>query len=241
MGLQIAILGAAPSSKLLAPFKDPTWEIWACSPPNYNLPRVDAWFELHSLKRKCDHPANAPFIDVLQKHPRTYLCGGSPSLGIPPDPLFSQFPNAIAFPFDDLLKEYGPWFFSSSIAWMMAFAITQKPDVIGLWGIDMSAHEEYGYQRAGCHYFIQLATKLGIKIAIPPEADIMNPAPLYGLKEQSPMWWKHRVREKELKTRIAEAEHIVANKQNEIAVLRGAMDDMTYVSNTYCPTRLRGV
>ena len=29
---KIAILGTAPSSMALAPFKDPAWSIWACSP-----------------------------------------------------------------------------------------------------------------------------------------------------------------------------------------------------------------
>jgi hypothetical protein len=237
--MKIACLGAAPSSRLLAPFNDPTWEIWACSPPNYNLPRVDAWFELHSLRRKVLMPTNAPFVEVLQKHPRVYLCGGAPSRDIPPDPMFSSFPNAIAFPFDDMLKEFGPFFFSSSLAWMMAFAIMQKPTKIGLWGVDMSAHEEYGYQRAGCHRFFEHCGQRGIEVYTPPESDIMHHAPLYGLKEQSEVWWKHRTREKELKQRIAECDQILANKTQEKAVLSGAMDDMTYQGNTYCPTRYR--
>jgi hypothetical protein len=237
MSLKIACLGAAPSSRLLAPFNDPSWEIWACSPPNYNLPRVDAWFELHSLRRKMGMPANAPYVDLLQKHPRVYLCGGSESRQVPADPMFKSFPNAIAFPFDDMLKEFGPWFFSSTLAWMMALAITLKPDEIGLWGVDMSAHEEYGYQRAGCHRFFEHCLQRGIKVTVPPESDIMHHAPLYGLKEQSPIWWKHRTREKELKQRVAEAQAIIAQKENEVKVLSGAMDDMTYISNTYCPTR----
>ncbi len=237
--MKIACLGAAPSSRLLAPFQDPTWEIWACSPPNFNLPRVDAWFELHSLKRKIGHQSNAPFVDVLQKHPRVYLTGGCASRGIPPDPMFSMFPNAIAFPYDELLAEFGPWFFSSSLAWMMAFAITMKPDEIGLWGVDMSAHEEYGYQRAGCHRFIEHCAARGIKVCAPPESDILHHAPLYGLKEQSPIWWKQRTRDKELKQRIAECDQIINNKQHEKAVLSGAVDDMTYVGNTFCPTRVR--
>src|SRR5713226_4715918 len=46
--LKIAMIGTAPSSRMLAPFNDPSWKIWACSPGNMNaLPRVDTWFELH--------------------------------------------------------------------------------------------------------------------------------------------------------------------------------------------------
>ena len=45
---------------------------------------------------------------------------------------------------------------------MLAMAIEQKPEAIGIWGVDMSADEEYSHQRPGCHYFIQRAQELGI-------------------------------------------------------------------------------
>ena len=47
--LKVAIVGTAPSSRLLAPFNDPSWQIWVCSPGNMNtVPRVDVWFEIHN-------------------------------------------------------------------------------------------------------------------------------------------------------------------------------------------------
>lgn len=45
---KIAVLGSAVSSAGLAPFGEPEWEIWGCSPANKGLPRVDVWFELHN-------------------------------------------------------------------------------------------------------------------------------------------------------------------------------------------------
>src|SRR6185369_4436947 len=54
MAKRIALLGSAPSSIRLAPFKDPSWTIWACSPgvyPTLAMERTfqpgDAYFELH--------------------------------------------------------------------------------------------------------------------------------------------------------------------------------------------------
>lgn len=228
MAVKIACLGAAPSSRKLAPFGDPEWSIWACSPPNYDLPRVDAWFELHSLARKMSKD-NAPYFDVLSKHDRVYMNGA--------DPLIGQFPNAIAYPLEDMLKEFGPWFFTSSLAYMLALAIMQKPQMIGLWGVDMSATEEYRSQRAGCHFFIREAAKRGIGVTAPPESDILNPYPLYAYQEQSPLWWKRRARKKEIQQRIAECDHAIQQKQNELWVLRGAVDNMQYEENTYCPSR----
>lgn len=52
----IAILGSHPATVMNAPFGDPTWRIYACSPDNTPfgrsnkagyLPRVDEWFEVH--------------------------------------------------------------------------------------------------------------------------------------------------------------------------------------------------
>ena len=40
--LKVALIGTAPSSRMLAPFNDPSWTIWACSPGNQNiLPRAE--------------------------------------------------------------------------------------------------------------------------------------------------------------------------------------------------------
>src|SRR4029077_10370977 len=137
MGLNIALLGAAPTSKDLIPYHDPNWEIWACSPGNYVAPRVDAWFEMHSLERKfC--PGNEPYVNVLQRHPRVYIAV--------PD---SRLPHGIVYPKDEIYAEYGngaflDTFFQSQVSFMLALAIKYKPDVIGLWGIDMAAADEYG-------------------------------------------------------------------------------------------------
>lgn len=49
--MKIAICGSHPATKMKAPFGEPDWQIWACSPHNYShgrLPRVNEWFELHT-------------------------------------------------------------------------------------------------------------------------------------------------------------------------------------------------
>jgi len=67
--LKIALIGTAPSSRGLAPYKDPDWKIWACSPGNMDqLPRVDAWFEVHSnlLWPECISYGQ-PYVEWLKK------------------------------------------------------------------------------------------------------------------------------------------------------------------------------
>ena len=228
--MKLALLGAAPSSRELAPFKDVNWEIWACSPPNWDAPRIDAWFELHSLDRKMGMPSNAPYIKVIKTHSRVYIAMKHPG-----------FPNAIIFPRDELLVKYGRYFFTSSLAWMMALAIEQKPEMIGLWGVDMSATEEYGYQRAGMHYFIQKALDAGIQIYVPPESDLLCPVPLYGYKEHTRMWWKQKIRREELEGRLSNTLTHKERLDREELVFRGALDDINYVMNTYDPEAFDGV
>jgi hypothetical protein len=219
---KIAVMGSAPSSKDLAPFSELEWEIWCCSPPNYNNPRVDAWFELHNLCRKIGIPQNKPYTDTLLMHPRVYIAERD-----------NRLPNGIKFPWRELVAEFGDYFFTSSVAWMLAFAIVHKPEKIGLWGVDMSAHEEYGYQRAGCHHFIQIAKDRGIGIYAPPTSDILQGVPLYGIKEQWPMWAKFQARKQELLDRKHKAEQAIEAASSDLGVFRGALDDMQYQENTW--------
>jgi hypothetical protein len=219
--MQIAVCGSAPSSRMLVPFNDPNWEVWACSPQNYDYPRVDAWFEVHSLDRK-DVPENRPYYDKLRAHPRVYVSA--------PD---RRLPDAMVIDEKPLIAKYGPYFFTSSLSWMMAKAIEAKPERIGIWGVDMSASDEYGYQRAGMHYFMQKAEEAGIPIILPAQSDLAMAPPLYGWKEHWPMYWKLRESEKELESRINKAHKDIRRITEEQLVLRGAREYLEYVKNTW--------
>lgn len=221
--MKIALLGSAPSSKWLAPFKDQSWSIWACSPSNCDLPRSDVFFEIHGMDTVLREPQYAEFVEWCKKHPKIFM-----------QELRPEFPGAIVYPKDEMFKEFGPYFFTSSLAYMMALAIASKPEAIGLWGVDMSANDEYGYQRAGCHYFIQEAKKRGIQIVVPPESDILYPPPPYGYRESSGMWWKMNTRWKELATERQKIQQQMVELKKRETLLTGAMDDAQYVCNTFC-------
>jgi hypothetical protein len=222
--MKIALLGSHPASCHLAPYGDVSWEIWACSPQNYSQPRIDAWFELHSLDRKCC-PGNEPYIQALQQHSRVYIAA--------PDP---RLPNGVLYPKDHILAQYPKkhhTFFSSSVAWMFALALEQKPQEIGMWGIDMAAGEEYEYQRPGCHYFMGLAEEMGIKLTVPPQSDIVELHPLYGFKEQWRSYWKMKAREQEIDGRISSLSKKIASAEAEKLQLMGARQSMVYEKHTW--------
>ena len=222
--LRIAILGTAPSSRSLAPFADPSWTIWACSAGNMQaLPRVDCWFEIHSNLLWPEHESfGKPYLDWLNKQSF---------------PIYMQdqalVPRAKSFPKEELVEEFGRYFFTSSFAWMMAFAIKQNPAEIGLWGVDMASKDEYILQRSGGHFFLQEAKRRGIKVTLPPESDLLQPPPLYGFDDSTRFLRKICVREKELKDRLAGMTGQRDQLNNSIIYLQGALEDIDYIKSIW--------
>lgn len=233
--MKIALIGSAPSSIRLAPYDNPEWTIWGCSPGAYPIVRrVDAWFELH----RWEPPViGDPVLQVPWFSPE--YCAWLAKLASHDVPVYMEsavpeVPSSVAYPVADMVDKYGPYFFTSSLSWMLALALEQPGiEEIGLWGVDMSATEEYGYQRAGCHFFATIAAQRGVRIVVPPESDLLYPKPLYAIGESDPMTVKLTVRLKELRSREMNALQTIENAKMELAFVRGAIDDIEYVRSTY--------
>lgn len=257
--MKIAILGSAPSSLRLAPFGDPSWKIWGCSPGVYSqCPRANAWFELHrwepgiigvpSSQKQWFSPEYVAWMaKVGQQGCAVWMYEPVP-----------EIPGSRRLPVEELQEKYGTYFFTSSIAWMIACAIEdileeraarqaqagtgegrdQTEDAIALFGIDMAATEEYGYQRAGCQHFLLLAADLGIRIMVPPESDLLQPMPLYGICESSPFWIKMTERKREIQARINNAQANLQAITNELHFCRGVLEDIDYQMQTWGTDRI---
>lgn len=234
--MKVAIVGAAPSSRSLAPFASPDWEIWCCSPGNMGkMPRVTAWFELHAVV-DLRMPRWAEWVDPYC----AFLRAAS-------FPVYMQeanelVPNAVAFPHRELARQYGGAPLTSSIAWMMAYAldVDQGATEIALFGVDMAASTEHDYERPGCQYFIRHARDRGIKVHIPPQSDLDATAPLYGIGDSNPMatrlkahWYEMQDRITQGDSRLAELEAEKAHLLQVRRHLEGAMEENVYVRRTW--------
>jgi hypothetical protein len=222
--LKIALIGTAPSSRMLAPYHDPSWTIWACSPGNMGaLPRVDAWFEIHgSLLWPENKHYGEPYIKFLSE------------LKIPVYMQDKRYcTNAIPLPKDELVKEFGPYYFTSSFSWMMAYAMHRGCTEMALYGIDMASRDEYILQRPGAYHFFNEARKRGIKISAPYESDIMQPPGLYGYSEVTPFGRKLIARRQELKDRLNGMRQQRDGLTQNITYLEGAMEDLDYVEQIW--------
>ena len=91
-----------------------------------------------------------------------------------------EFPGSVAYPKDEMVARFGSQFFTNSIAWMLALAITRSPPAIGVWGVEGSTHDEYHQERPGTLHFIELARALGIEVIIPEGCKLLQPGVLYG-------------------------------------------------------------
>ncbi len=256
--MKIALLGSASSSVNKAPFKnsaydafvqgkvesvarahaqlDGDWDIWGCSPGCWGvIPRATRWFEVHRWE-----PGQPWFSEEYCKFLRDFK-GIVYTGGVVP-----EIPNHVVYPIDEVEAEFSSYFLQSSLSLMMAMAILEiekhrkanpghdpSQDIIGMWGVDMAAGEEYGYQRPGCQFFILEAMRRGIGVSLPPESDLMRPKPVYGISEWDHNYIKLTSRAKELNRLAAEKQAQLADAQSYLPALQGEMHALNSFVDTW--------
>lgn len=221
--MKIALLGSAPSSAGLAPFGSKDWEVWGCSPGALAFAKdATAWFELHRYEPGQPWFSEGYCSFLENTDMPVYMAEPTP-----------RVKNCIPLPVEELVDKYGPYYFNSTLSWMMALAIEANPESIGLWGVDMAANEEYFSQKMGCIHFALLAQSMGIEVGVPAESDLFVPPPLYGICETNHPFIKATSRKRELESRMNEAEQRQKVAQEEISFLKGAIDDNQYHQQTW--------
>ena len=161
--MKIAIVGGSPITQMLAPFEDETWDIWVLGNQleDYKGKRVSRVFEIHD--NLSDKPEGYAKWLVDQGHP---LVVGDK---------FHPAPTTTLFPIDAANDLLGGEFLSSSPAYMMALAILEGTEEIGIYGIDMAVdNHEYFKQRPEMYAWIAYAKAKGIKITIPKASSLFK-------------------------------------------------------------------
>lgn len=219
--MNIAIVGSAPSSSFMVPADGP-WQVWACSPGTLFLKdKIDVFFELHRYE-----PGQPWFSEgyctFLKNHKNLWV-----------SKKVDGMPHGKVYPYKKLEEKYGSYFFTSSVAVMLAMAIEKKPEKISLWGVDMAATTEYFDQKLGCQYFALIAKAQGIEIGVPPESDLFRPLPPYGLAQHQHSFIKHQIRQTEMEIRLADIKTQMDKLHQEEMFLEGALDDLDYNIKTW--------
>lgn len=237
--MKVAIVGTAPSSRMLAPFSDDSWEIWACSPSNQGpkLPRITRWFELHALDdlRSARWSSWAPsYVHWMN----TLSCA------IYMQEANEMVPSAIPYPMDhvvgSLCANAKQTFLTSSPALMMALALYENFEEIGIYGVDMATASEWEFERPGMQYWIERARQRGVKVTVPNTSDLDIAAPIYGFSDASPMARKLKEHAYELQAMIDKDQARMAQLDQErnglvlaIEGKRGALGELNHIRKTY--------
>lgn len=143
---------------------DDPGEKWLVSSAYFRKPGpADKIFQLH------DRPAWEP--ELLSVRDKLVLAWHYP-----------MFDFCEMLPHEKLIAEFGP-VFSSSISWMLAYALYLGYDEIALYGVDMIADAEYGDQRDYLFYLLGVAAARGVRVETQEYAGIHMVPVTYGVPE----------------------------------------------------------
>lgn len=180
---RVAIVGMATTTRHLAPFDDDEWEIWTLNEsPSKRfgyIPRVTRHFQLHPLwnclrEGNQNDPEHGQWLKV-QEFP-IYM-----------QDKYEEIPASVKYPLEEIFNKYkismdGPdhWReMDSTFPYMLALALYEEFDVIGIYGFEMGSETEYSYQRPNVHYWLGMARMQYLltgkpEIIIPDECRLMG-------------------------------------------------------------------
>lgn len=232
-GRKVAIVGTAPDSLHFAPWEDESWEVWSLAGNFNQIPRMDRWFEFHPWPENPMRPrpweitGGWDSVNARRQY-LEWLASREGGLVVAhPSP---QMPGATAYPLEAILEAFPSRYFTNSVAWMLALAIWEEVDVLGLWGVDMSLDSEYGSQRPSCEYFIGLARGRGIPVVIPDESDLLKSRRLYGFEPPSEIEGRLRGRLETTRYRKKEYENQKVKAMMDEAAMGGHIEALEWVS-----------
>jgi hypothetical protein len=224
---RIALVGTA-SSGALAPYHDPSWEIWGVSARASYVTRANRWFELHRLGGEPEDWAakwRACMKGFTQNIPEVVMMYPEPDLA----------PKVVRYPREKICWRFETYFMTSTFAWMMALAIEEmvplgtiapKDSEIGIWGVDMEYGTEYRQQRAGFRHFIGVAQQLGIKVTRLASTGLSYEPVPYPMWQDDPLLAKLDMRSKEASANIEKYETSLRLTRGMIAGTRAAMEEI---------------
>lgn len=182
MKKKVAIVGKAATAAF-APYGDPDWDIWGLAWVKY--PRASLLFDIHERDFKADEERRTHFNSHYNPGYFPAVNDGEKMAGIPvmclpenigPD----RFRNGVAYPLDEVLAFLPRPYLECTVSYMLALAIMQGAERIGLWGCHFRSREEFAWQSPNVMWLVGLAEGRGIEIELPPGQPFMTSAYVEG-------------------------------------------------------------
>lgn len=172
---KLAIVGYATSSRDLAPFDDPAYDIAGLNQIYRFLPREDVHMDIH---------VNWDEENVDGTDHRGWIrdCG----IPVLMTKVHPDLPTSVAFPLNEIIG-IGTDYLTSSISFYIAWGIRQGYKEIALFGIDLVVGTEYEFQKSCAEFWLGVAHGRGVDIRIPPQSALLKHTHRYGY-EREPNW-----------------------------------------------------
>lgn len=202
----VAIVGAHQDTRHLAPYDDPTVDIWVQNESGMMpwCPKVDAVFQVHlpTVYKNPQNRAEVPYWEWLQQEHRfpIYMQKVDP-----------EVPSSVRYPFEEVqsLPLCEPKMFTSTTAYMLAYAVLIGVPKIQMYGIEASFYQEYKQQREGIAYWVGYCQGHGIPVERHC-GDGLFVQPLYGREN---IW---RQDPKTYYTRITDLNHRIKDASRRV-------------------------
>lgn len=231
---KVAICGCS-DTKHLAPFNDPTWDIWGINNGFGHVVRKTGWFEIHPVKfeggkwhrRKLLRPGVFEWSTEFRGMDTGKYIKMLADLDVPVymQQHWDEIPKSVPYPLNDIMAKFGGYF-TNTVSYMIALAILQGYREIGCYGVDMAATTEYGAQRPSCEFFLGVAAGLGIRVIIPDQCDLLKTRFLYGFGEREQVAYERKLAlmREAMEARKAKAMERYAAAEKEIQQYVGALE-----------------
>lgn len=209
---KLAIVGAEKSTRHLAPYDDPEYDIWVFN-EWANADWCKRWDALIQIHPPADYKAYNPKKDpenvkdrdhwgwLKQKH-------GKPIYMHNVDP---DVPDSVKYPLEGIIEKFQTRYFRATICYAIALALYQGYEEIHIWGVELSTHAEFKSQR-DCFIFWNGVANGKIKLHC--SKGLFN-KPLYGFEDY--------VTEYELQSYIEGLTQQVEDAKKQLYMLEGAL------------------
>ena len=176
---KVTILGASgPSNKWANSLPDDV-ELWGMNMGHRFLTRpAQRFFQIHHRMHNADS-GNPPghFGRPLDHEEFLQTCG----IPVYMQQVDDAIPTSVRYPIEKVTASFGSYL-TSTAAYMMALALWEGVDELGLLGIYMDTGTEYEKQRPCLEYYLGMARQMGVRVSLPPGCTLAQ-APLYAYSE----------------------------------------------------------
>lgn len=141
------------------------------------------------------------------------------------------------YPYEDIIKEFGRVWMSSSISYCMALALRFGVTDLALYGIDLESSEEYQDQWEGCRAFMDIArVGRGVRLYMPPGCGLLRDPNPYPHRWETSESLYHQNKIVYLEGMLKERQALFATLASEINNGEGQLKAFRHVlaENPYC-------